>query len=112
MLCTRSTGRSFRLAGESCKVSHAARGARSAHRAHPLTSTPTRCGRARRGIRSAPGMHQSVLAVPAALLEREHEVERAHSMLRALERPSGRVLGIEGTAGLGKSRLLEEAGAA
>jgi DNA-binding CsgD family transcriptional regulator len=57
-------------------------------------------------------MEQSAPARPAALLEREHEVERVHGLLRGVGRRSGGVLVIEGAAGLGKSRLLEEARAA
>jgi DNA-binding CsgD family transcriptional regulator len=57
-------------------------------------------------------MGPTATAEPAALLEREHEVERVHSVLRAAGRRSGRVLVIEGAAGLGKSRLLEQARAA
>ena len=54
-------------------------------------------------------MEQPTLARPAALLEREHEVERLRAALRAAGRQSGAVLVIEGAAGMGKSRLLEEA---
>src|SRR5947208_1950218 len=45
-------------------------------------------------------------------LEREHELERVRAALRAVGRRSGQVLVIEGAAGLGKSRLLEQARAA
>jgi DNA-binding CsgD family transcriptional regulator len=54
-------------------------------------------------------MEQSTLARPAALLEREHEVERIGAALRAAGQRAGKVLVIEGAAGMGKSRLLEEA---
>ena len=54
-------------------------------------------------------MQQSALAQPAALLEREHEVERVHVALRAVGQRAGGALVIEGAAGIGKSRLLEEA---
>ncbi len=54
-------------------------------------------------------MHQSAAAQPAALLEREHEVERVRDVVRAVRERAGRVLIIEGAAGMGKSRLLEEA---
>jgi DNA-binding CsgD family transcriptional regulator len=54
-------------------------------------------------------MNQSALARPAALLEREHEVERVRAALDAVEQRAGRALVIEGAAGVGKSRLLEEA---
>src|SRR5436309_15808401 len=57
-------------------------------------------------------MGLSATAGPAALLEREHEVERVHAVLGAIGRRNGCVLAIEGTAGLGKSRLLEQARAA
>ena len=53
-------------------------------------------------------MEQSTLARPAALLEREHEVERLRAALRAAGQQAGAVLVIEGAAGMGKSRLLEE----
>jgi hypothetical protein len=53
-------------------------------------------------------MKQSALARPAALLEREHEVERVRSALRAASQRAGGALVIEGAAGMGKSRLLEE----
>ncbi len=45
----------------------------------------------------------------AALLEREHEVERARVTLRAAGRRAGGVVVVEGAAGMGKSRLLDEA---
>jgi len=54
-------------------------------------------------------MDQSALARPAALLEREREVERVGAALRAVGQRAGRPLVIEGAAGMGKSRLLEEA---
>jgi predicted ATPase len=54
-------------------------------------------------------MEQSTLARPAALLEREHEVERVRAALHAAGQQRGRALVIEGAAGMGKSRLLEEA---
>jgi DNA-binding CsgD family transcriptional regulator len=54
-------------------------------------------------------MDQSAVGEMAVLLEREHEVERVHGLLRAVGRRTGGVLVIEGAAGLGKSRLLEEA---
>jgi DNA-binding CsgD family transcriptional regulator len=57
-------------------------------------------------------MGPSVTAGPGALLERDHELERVHAVLRAVGRRSGQVLVIEGAAGLGKSRLLEAARAA
>jgi AAA ATPase domain len=46
---------------------------------------------------------------PAALLEREQEVERIGATLRAAGQQAGTALVIEGAAGMGKSRLLEEA---
>jgi DNA-binding CsgD family transcriptional regulator len=54
-------------------------------------------------------MDRSSLGEPGALLEREHELERVHGLLRAAGRRRGGVLVIEGAAGLGKSRLLDEA---
>jgi DNA-binding CsgD family transcriptional regulator len=54
-------------------------------------------------------MNQSALARPAALLERDHEVERIRTALRAVGQRAGGALVIEGAAGMGKSRLLEEA---
>ena len=54
-------------------------------------------------------MDRSGLAQQAALLEREHEVERVHAALSAVGRRAGGTLVIEGAAGLGKSRLLEAA---
>jgi DNA-binding CsgD family transcriptional regulator/tetratricopeptide (TPR) repeat protein len=54
-------------------------------------------------------MDPSTLAEPAALLEREHEVERVRAALQAVGRGAGGVLVIEGAAGIGNSRLLEEA---
>jgi DNA-binding CsgD family transcriptional regulator/tetratricopeptide (TPR) repeat protein len=54
-------------------------------------------------------MDTSDAAEPAALLEREHEVERVRAALKAVGRRAGGVLVIEGTAGIGNSRLLEVA---
>jgi DNA-binding CsgD family transcriptional regulator/tetratricopeptide (TPR) repeat protein len=54
-------------------------------------------------------MNQSTLARPGALLEREHEVDRVRAALRAVGQRAGGALVIEGAAGMGKSRLLEEA---
>ena len=54
-------------------------------------------------------MDQSTVARPAALLEREHELERVRAALRAVGQRAGAALVIEGAAGMGKSRLLEEA---
>jgi DNA-binding CsgD family transcriptional regulator len=54
-------------------------------------------------------MEQPTLAQPAALLERENEVERVRAALRAVGQRAGGALVIEGAAGMGKSRLLEEA---
>ena len=52
---------------------------------------------------------QPALDQPAALLEREHELERIVVALRAAGRQAGEAVVIEGAAGMGKSRLLEEA---
>jgi DNA-binding CsgD family transcriptional regulator len=46
---------------------------------------------------------------PAALLEREHEVARIRAALRAVGQRAGGALVVESAAGMGKSRLLEEA---
>ncbi len=54
-------------------------------------------------------MDSSAVARPAALLEREHEVERVRAALRAVGQRAGGALVIEGAAGMGKSRLLDEA---
>ena len=54
-------------------------------------------------------MDLSVAAQPAALLEREHEIERVRAALRAVGQRAGVTLVIEGAAGIGKSRLLQEA---
>ena len=54
-------------------------------------------------------MDPSALARPAALLEREHELERVRAVLHAAGQRAGGALVIEGAAGMGKSRLLEEA---
>jgi hypothetical protein len=54
-------------------------------------------------------MDASEAAEPAALLEREHEVERVRAALQAVGRRAGGVLVIEGAAGIGNSRLLEVA---
>src|SRR5947208_16405040 len=53
------------------------------------------------------GMQQSALAGPAALLEREREVERVAAALHAALQGAGNALIVEGAAGMGKSRLLE-----
>lgn len=54
-------------------------------------------------------MHALAGTGPAALLERELELERAHAVLRAVGQREGCVLAIEGAAGIGKSRLLDSA---
>ena len=54
-------------------------------------------------------MDSSAVAQPAALLEREDELERVRAALRAAGQRAGGALVIEGAAGMGKSRLLEEA---
>ena len=54
-------------------------------------------------------MKQSALVLLDALLEREHEVERIRGAVRAVGQRAGRVVVIEGAAGMGKSRLLEVA---
>ena len=57
-------------------------------------------------------MDKPALAQPAALLEREPEVERIRATLQAAGRQTGGTLVIEGAAGIGKSRLLDEVRAA
>jgi hypothetical protein len=54
-------------------------------------------------------MDQHGAGQPVALLEREHELDRVRAVLRAAGRRDGEVLVIEGPAGIGKSRLLDEA---
>lgn len=54
-------------------------------------------------------MDGSATASPGALLEREHEVECIRGALRAVGQRAGETLIVEGAAGIGKSRLLEEA---
>ncbi|MGH2892059.1 MAG: AAA family ATPase, partial [Solirubrobacteraceae bacterium] len=53
-------------------------------------------------------MHTFAGTGPAALLERERELERARAAMRAVGQGAGCVLVIEGAAGIGKSRVLEE----
>ena len=52
-------------------------------------------------------MRGSVLADVDGLLEREQEVERVRTALRAVGRREGAVVVIEGAPGIGKSRILE-----
>src|SRR5436305_6011401 len=54
-------------------------------------------------------MNLSVAAQPVGLLERERELERVRAALRAVGQRAGMTLVIEGAAGIGKSRLLQEA---
>jgi DNA-binding CsgD family transcriptional regulator len=54
-------------------------------------------------------MDHAALALPDALLEREHEIERVRTVVRAVGHQAGIALVIEGAAGMGKSRLLEVA---
>jgi DNA-binding CsgD family transcriptional regulator len=54
-------------------------------------------------------MHTLAGTGPAALLERELELEYAHAALRAVGQGVGSVLVIEGPPGIGKSRLLDDA---
>jgi DNA-binding CsgD family transcriptional regulator len=53
-------------------------------------------------------MDERAVPQPAALLEREPELKRLRETLQAAGRRAGRALIIEGAAGIGKSRLLEE----
>ena len=96
------------LLGRGCWCGHRPPERRPAHRAHPLTSTPEHCA----GPLLRPTIiriGQPALAQPATLLEREHELERIVVALRAAGRQAGEAVVIEGAAGMGKSRLLEEA---
>src|SRR5436190_8006004 len=52
-------------------------------------------------------MDERALAEPSVLLERDHELEQIHAAIRGVGRQAGCALGIEGPAGVGKSRLLE-----
>jgi len=54
-------------------------------------------------------MDEAAPAEPVELLEREREVEHIREGLRAVGRHDGRTVVVEGPAGIGKSRLLEEA---
>src|SRR5215212_725039 len=54
-------------------------------------------------------MQESAVAEPPVLLERESDVGSVRTALRAAAREAGGVLVVEGAAGMGKSRLLEEA---
>ena len=90
-------------------ASHAPRSRRFAHRAHPLTSIPEHCAVASKRLTIDLRMDKPAPAQPAALLEREHEVERVRGAVDAAGQGAGGVLVIEGSAGIGKSRLLEEA---
>jgi hypothetical protein len=56
-------------------------------------------------------MAQSLRAERTELLERDRELEQLHMALHAVGRRAGRTLVIEGASGIGKSRLLDEAGA-
>src|SRR3954454_1297043 len=83
-----------------------ARAARGpAHRAH---TTPN-IARYPRAAYDRLRMRQSAADRPAALLEREREVERFAGVLREVAGGEGHALAIEAPAGMGKSRLLEEA---
>src|SRR5204863_3945816 len=80
-----------------------------AHRAHPLTSTPEHCAPRACGRTIGSAMQQSAVAEPAALLVREHELERIRAALEDTGRQGGRRLVVEAPAGMGRSRLLERA---
>ena len=58
---------------------------------------------------SASRMTTSAPVRPAALLERERELAQVRAAVRAVGQRAGKVLVIEGAAGMGKSSLLEEA---
>ena len=52
-------------------------------------------------------MNASALLRPAELLERELELERVRGAMRAVGQRAGKVLVIEGAAGMGKSSARE-----
>ena len=52
-------------------------------------------------------MYESALALADALLERDHEVEEVRTAVRAVGQQAGAAVVIEGSAGIGKSRLLD-----
>src|SRR5213076_1658092 len=79
------------------------------HRADPPTSTPEHLRALGTRLTIGRGMDTSAAAGPAALLEREHEVASIRAAVRAVGQQAGGVLVIEGAAGIGKSRLLDEA---
>ncbi|MGZ4304741.1 MAG: ATP-binding protein, partial [Solirubrobacteraceae bacterium] len=54
-------------------------------------------------------MDQQLVVESTTLLDREHEVERVRTAVRAAGQRAGGVLAIEGPPGIGKSRLLLEA---
>jgi DNA-binding CsgD family transcriptional regulator len=54
-------------------------------------------------------MDMSLRDVAAVLLDREYELERLRSALHSVGHRAGRAMVVEGPAGMGKSRLLEEA---
>src|SRR5687767_3277582 len=81
---------------------------RSAHRADPLTSTPEHLADVGHLRTIDLRMDQFTVARQGALLEREHELEQLRAALGAAGRRAGAALVIEGAAGMGKSRLLEE----
>jgi DNA-binding CsgD family transcriptional regulator len=65
------------------------------------------------GLREeAPARLQPPSATTADLLEREAELEQVHSHVAAAAAGAGRLVAIEGGAGIGKTRLLAEARAA
>ncbi len=85
-------------------------GFRDAVRRPGLTCPGRRpCSAGRRALTIDPHMNPSALLRPAELLERELELERVRGAMRAVGQRAGKVLVIEGAAGMGKSSLLEEA---
>src|SRR5690242_10285418 len=54
-------------------------------------------------------MDRQLVVESTTLLDREHEVERVRTAVRAVGQRAGGVLAIEGPPGIGKSRLLLEA---
>src|SRR4051794_37330760 len=80
----------------------------TAHIGHIPEIDPEHCAPSSSGLRST-CMPQSAVAEPTTLLERDHELGRVRAVLHATARHGGEALVIEGAAGMGKSRLLEEA---
>ena len=61
------------------------------------------------GRRAEPGSGRGVAGLSSAVIGRSHELAVLHGLLADLAQGVGRILFITGEAGLGKSRLVEEA---